>query len=259
MLAVEVGGHWCSSTARMQGVAWPNVSARRISTATSWCWGSPVAGCRWLPRWPGCCRRHSTSSSCARSEFPGSRSLPWGRSARVTSAFSTKTSLRQTSVEREGLGGPFGRRMARGGAPSPGVSRHPPPRDPGRPHGPDRRRRHRHRGHCAGGVPDRERARSAVESCSLSQWRPWAGLRAFHDVADECIALESPSGFIAVGAHYRDFHPTSDDEVRRCLQSARPDPVQRDISVPVEGGALAGTITLPPHSTGVDRVRPRQR
>ena len=80
---------------------------------------------------------------------------------------------------------------------------------------------------------------------------PLGWTQGFHEVADECVALESPSGFIAVGAHYQDFGPTSDEEVRRCLESARPDPVQRDIGVPVEGGALAGTITLPPHPRGL--------
>lgn len=80
---------------------------------------------------------------------------------------------------------------------------------------------------------------------------PLGWTQGFRDVADECYALESPAGFIAVGAHYQDFQPTSDAEVRGCLESSRPDPVQRDISVPVPGGALAGTITVPLHARGL--------
>ena len=52
---------------------------------------------------------------------------------------------------------------------------------------------------------------------------PLGWTRAFHDVADECIALETPSGFIAVGAHYQDFRATPDDEVLRCLAAASSD------------------------------------
>ena len=79
--------------------------------------------------------------------------------------------------------------------------------------------------------------------------RGWA--HAFQDVADECMALEAPSGFIAVGTHYRDFGPTPDEEVRRCLEAAPPDPVARDVAVPVEGGALAGRITRPSSARGL--------
>ncbi len=35
----------------------------------------------------------------------------------------------------------------------------------------------------------------------------------------EVIALETPGQFVAVGAHYSDFAPPSDDEVRSALQS----------------------------------------
>jgi predicted phosphoribosyltransferase len=36
-------------------------------------------------------------------------------------------------------------------------------------------------------------------------------------VADDVIALETPSGFHAVGQWYRDFTQTTDDEVVRML------------------------------------------
>jgi putative phosphoribosyl transferase len=40
----------------------------------------------------------------------------------------------------------------------------------------------------------------------------------FTGVADECVAVETPRRFLAVGAHYRDFDSTTDDEVVECLR-----------------------------------------
>ena len=77
----------------------------------------------------------------------------------------------------------------------------------------------------------------------------WTG--AFQDVADECIALETPRGFIAVGAHYRDFRPTADDEVRRCLAEAAASPTVREVSIPVTHGHLAGVVSVPPRARGL--------
>lgn len=37
------------------------------------------------------------------------------------------------------------------------------------------------------------------------------------DTVDEIVCVRSPSPFLAVGAWYRDFAPTPDDEVRRLL------------------------------------------
>jgi putative phosphoribosyl transferase len=42
-------------------------------------------------------------------------------------------------------------------------------------------------------------------------------LRDLARVADEVIALASPSGFTAVGAWYQDFRQVGDDEVERLL------------------------------------------
>jgi putative phosphoribosyl transferase len=39
--------------------------------------------------------------------------------------------------------------------------------------------------------------------------------------ADEVVVLSAPSGFMAVGMHYRDFAQTSDDEVVAILRAAR--------------------------------------
>lgn len=40
------------------------------------------------------------------------------------------------------------------------------------------------------------------------------------EVADEVVCLHSPASFWAVGAYYRDFTQTTDDEVRRLLAAA---------------------------------------
>lgn len=40
--------------------------------------------------------------------------------------------------------------------------------------------------------------------------------------ADELLWVVSPTHFAAVGRHYRDFTPTSDEEVARLLDAARP-------------------------------------
>jgi len=80
---------------------------------------------------------------------------------------------------------------------------------------------------------------------------PLGWTRAFHDVADECIAIETPSGFLAVGAHYQDFRATTDDEVRKCLADATPAISTRSVAVPVGAGSLAGVISVPPHARGL--------
>ena len=41
------------------------------------------------------------------------------------------------------------------------------------------------------------------------------------DGADEVVCLLQPAGFSAVGAHYRDFRQTTDEEVSALLESAR--------------------------------------
>jgi putative phosphoribosyl transferase len=85
--------------------------------------------------------------------------------------------------------------------------------------------------------------------------------------ADECIALDTPQPFWAIGQFYKDFSQTSDEEVVECLTSAaeaRPaqvatsagitdDPPSQDEEVEVRAGPvrLAGHLTLPPEPTGV--------
>lgn len=73
----------------------------------------------------------------------------------------------------------------------------------------------------------------------------------FREVADRCVALETPSGFFAVGAHYQDFRPTSDDEVLRCLAEATATPAVEEVSVPVSNGRLAGVLSVPANARGL--------
>ena len=46
-------------------------------------------------------------------------------------------------------------------------------------------------------------------------------IRAFEGEADRVVCLDAPDWFWAVGAHYRDFRQTEDDEVTRLLAEAR--------------------------------------
>ena len=80
---------------------------------------------------------------------------------------------------------------------------------------------------------------------------PLGWTRAFQDVADECIAVEVPSGFLAVGAHYQDFRPTTDEEVMQHLAMAAGAPTARSVAVPLEKGCLEGALSVPPNACGL--------
>jgi predicted phosphoribosyltransferase len=54
-------------------------------------------------------------------------------------------------------------------------------------------------------------------------------------VADEILAVATPSPFLAIGQWYRDFRQTTDEEVSRLLAGSRPEPAPGDRS-PSEGG-----------------------
>ena len=49
---------------------------------------------------------------------------------------------------------------------------------------------------------------------------PADSLRELAPLADEVVCLMTPEPFYAVGAHYRDFTQTSDEEVRQLLAHA---------------------------------------
>ena len=52
---------------------------------------------------------------------------------------------------------------------------------------------------------------------------PRDSLNSLRGLCDDVVCLLMPEPFHAVGAHYRDFGQTSDDEVIRLLQDARLD------------------------------------
>jgi putative phosphoribosyl transferase len=45
-------------------------------------------------------------------------------------------------------------------------------------------------------------------------------IRALKNLADDVVCLATPSTFMAIGAHYRDFAQTSDEEVTELLRKA---------------------------------------
>ena len=87
-----------------------------------------------------------------------------------------------------------------------------------------------------------------------------------HGDADECVALETPEPFFAVGQFYADFSPTTDEEVSACLERATglaeattvddaavDDPPGRDEEVTLDVGPvqLTGHLTVPEGATGI--------
>jgi putative phosphoribosyl transferase len=96
---------------------------------------------------------------------------------------------------------------------------------------------------------------------------------------DEVVCVSTPRSFLAVGRHYRDFTPTTDEEVTVLLERAdrrrreahrvgeAPD-CDEDVEVPVRGATLAGHLYLPEpagavvvfaHGSGSSRHSPRNR
>lgn len=96
---------------------------------------------------------------------------------------------------------------------------------------------------------------------------------------DEVVCVSTPRPFVAVGQHYRDFAPTSDDEVVALLDAAGrrgwrdraagegPD-CDEDVRIPVDGVTLEGHLHLPAtpagvvvfaHGSGSSRHSPRNR
>ncbi len=106
-----------------------------------------------------------------------------------------------------------------------------------------------------------------------------------HEV-DDLVYVEAPEGFFAVGAWYRSFPPTSDEEVVACLERGRharaggtPRGDRHDdrhedleheghVSIPVAGAEMAGCLAVPAgargvvvfaHGAGSSRKSPRNR
>lgn len=78
--------------------------------------------------------------------------------------------------------------------------------------------------------------------------------------ADDIVCLAAPASFVAVGYHYRDFSPTSDDDVIAILDAASriattatgaaPD-YDVDCEIPSDGISLYGHLNLPDRPHGV--------
>jgi putative phosphoribosyl transferase len=96
--------------------------------------------------------------------------------------------------------------------------------------------------------------------------------------ADEVVWLSAPRRFVAVGLHYRDFSPTTDEEVIVLLDAAarrlaqdRPlvsADADEDVSIPAGPVVLDGHLQLPEpasalvlfaHGSGSSRFSPRNR
>ncbi|MDH6125403.1 phosphoribosyltransferase family protein [Kitasatospora sp. GP82] len=109
--------------------------------------------------------------------------------------------------------------------------------------------------------------------------------------ADELVCVRTPLAFYAIGQFYQDFEQTSDAEVASCLDRAArrtaagtagdsgtngsqdpapdPHPGTREVELPLGGGWLGGTLTVPPgavagvvvfaHGSGSSRHSPRNR
>ncbi|ARQ68560.1 phosphoribosyltransferase family protein [Streptomyces marincola] len=82
--------------------------------------------------------------------------------------------------------------------------------------------------------------------------------------ADAFVCPERPADFMAVGQFYRDFRPTTDDEVVACLRRGN----SREVTVPAGRVRLGGELTVPAdavgmvvfaHGSGSSRHSPRNR
>ena len=91
--------------------------------------------------------------------------------------------------------------------------------------------------------------------------------------SDEVVCLATPTDFRAIGAFYRDFSPTSDEEVEEILGRAVADPapvgpVTHSIEIGLPDATLPGTLVIPPgatsvvvfaHGSGSSRLSPRNQ
>ena len=100
---------------------------------------------------------------------------------------------------------------------------------------------------------------------------PASSIDALRHVADEVIVLQTPQSFYAIGQFYRDFAPTSDEEVIGLLDRAASRLVQpREEEVVVQAGSvsLPGNLAVPDgahafvvfaHGSGSSRHSSRNR
>ncbi|MCB2223241.1 MAG: phosphoribosyltransferase [Actinobacteria bacterium] len=85
-------------------------------------------------------------------------------------------------------------------------------------------------------------------------------------LVDDLVCVEAPTMLLGVGASYRDFRQTTDDEVLAALAAALPAP--EEVEIPAGGVVLPGTLAVPAgakgvvlfaHGSGSSRLSPRNR
>ncbi|HET7719353.1 MAG TPA: hypothetical protein VFK43_05245, partial [Acidimicrobiales bacterium] len=123
------------------------------------------------------------------------------------------------------------------------------------------------------------RAQGAAKVVLAVPVAPPGWTRRIGGAADECIALETPPGFAAIGQFYADFSQTSDDEVVACLELASGPAVappragtrsvrDEEVEIPAPPVRLPGHLTVPDgaagvvlfaHGSGSSRLSPRNR
>jgi putative phosphoribosyl transferase len=110
------------------------------------------------------------------------------------------------------------------------------------------------------------RARGAAKVLFAAPVGPCDAAARLADVADEVVLVEQPRAFRAVGAHYDDFSPTTDDEVITAL-AERP-ALERDVRIAVGSVSVHGCLVVPAgafglvvfaHGSGSSRHSPRNR
>jgi predicted phosphoribosyltransferase/predicted alpha/beta-hydrolase family hydrolase len=93
---------------------------------------------------------------------------------------------------------------------------------------------------------------------------PVDAIEELHGLADDVVCLQTPAWFNNVGEFYDDFAPVADDIVAELLREAGP--VAKEVSIPVDGMSLPGTLVVPhsatglvlfAHGTGSSRLSPR--
>lgn len=68
--------------------------------------------------------------------------------------------------------------------------------------------------------------------------------------ADEVVCVHTPHRFWAVGQHYRDFSPTTENDVLELLNSFAHQ-VDTPVAIPAGGSTLHGDLVIPPGATGL--------
>lgn len=107
------------------------------------------------------------------------------------------------------------------------------------------------------------RSRGAARVVLAVPVAPVGWARRIGPVADECVSVETPEPFFAIGEFYEKFSQVPDAEVADLLRRAPGETGERpagggsgpvtdeEVSVPVSGVRLPGRLTVPPEARGV--------